>query len=85
MSTDPYYVSIIIKSFVNTRINLPTNRLLDFVLSIKDFKDIEIGDYNKRDQKIKKYQNRTITTIEEAEELEIVEEGEVSRTYYLIT
>ena len=53
----------------------------DHLICIKDFSDIEIGDYNLRDPEIEEYQNRIFT----ADEFEIAEEGAISRNYEIMT
>jgi len=58
---------------------------LDHLIRIKDFPGIEIGDYNIRDPEIEGYQNRILTTADDADEFEIAEEGAISRNYEIMT
>lgn len=55
------------------------------LIRIKEFPGIEIGDYNIRDPEIEGYQNRILTTADDADEFEIAEEGAISRNYEIMT
>jgi len=85
LCTEPHHINIVRKSFIDLGINLPVDGRLDHLIRIKDFRGIEIGDYNLRGPEIEGYQNRILTTADDADEFEIAEEGAISRNYEIMT
>ena len=84
LCTEKRFIELVKRSFVDTGISVAADGSEDHLIHIKDWNG-EIGDFTQRNMEIEKYQNRLYTTVEEAEELEIAEEGVVQRDYRLMT
>ena len=65
--------AVICKSFRDVGIFLPIDRSEDYLLSIKGFpsNELEIGDYNQRDEEIDKYQEILIKVDDNNKEYEL--------------